>query len=81
MNSQKELARILETDQSSLQGYETGRHKPTRKSLALIKRILSVTPARASELAEVSTSRGQPNLFFVVSCGSDILVSPSNSGD
>jgi transcriptional regulator with XRE-family HTH domain len=38
--SLRELARILETDQSNLQGWETGRHKPTGKSLVLIDEFL-----------------------------------------
>jgi DNA-binding transcriptional regulator YiaG len=38
--SLKQLARLLGTDQSNLQGWETGRHKPTMKSSELINRFL-----------------------------------------
>jgi transcriptional regulator with XRE-family HTH domain len=46
--SLKELAKILGTDQSNLQGWEMGRHKPTRKSLALINKFLSWTQERVA---------------------------------
>jgi DNA-binding transcriptional regulator YiaG len=39
--SLKELARMLGTDESNLQGWETGRHKPTKRSLGLINDFLS----------------------------------------
>ena len=32
----RQLAGILKTDPSNLQGWESGRHQPTKKSLALI---------------------------------------------
>jgi transcriptional regulator with XRE-family HTH domain len=37
----RQLARILETDFSTLQHWETGRNRPTKKSRELIHRFLS----------------------------------------
>jgi transcriptional regulator with XRE-family HTH domain len=60
--SLKELAGILETDQSNLQGWETGRHKPTRKSLALINEFLSCTPERVASVEVPVAAAPDPDL-------------------
>lgn len=40
--SRKGLARILGTDPNNLAAWETGKHRPTRKSLALVTELLCV---------------------------------------
>jgi transcriptional regulator with XRE-family HTH domain len=41
--SRKRLSGLLGVDESSLAGWETGKHKPTRKSLKLITELLDST--------------------------------------
>jgi DNA-binding XRE family transcriptional regulator len=43
--SRKKLAVLLEVDLSNLAGWETEKHRPTRRSLKLIQEFLSWQPA------------------------------------
>jgi transcriptional regulator with XRE-family HTH domain len=61
--SLKELATVLETDQSNVQGWETGRHKPTRRSLVLIGEFLSTTVESVDSFDAPVGEPTDPNLF------------------
>jgi transcriptional regulator with XRE-family HTH domain len=62
--SREKTARLLRTDESNLASWETGRHRPTRKSLVLIEGFLSWTPELAvSRIDAPPTAAGEPDLF------------------
>jgi transcriptional regulator with XRE-family HTH domain len=46
--SRKTMARLLGKDATTLASWETGKHRPTRKSLALIERLLNYNPRGVS---------------------------------
>ena len=54
--SRKRLAAMLETCPSNLAGWETGRHRPTRKSIELINRFLLSGKRRCDEI-QMSSSQ------------------------
>lgn len=61
--SLKQAAALLGVDPTSLRDWETGRHKPTSKSLARIDEFLSWTPERAKSVEVPMTAAPDPDLF------------------
>jgi transcriptional regulator with XRE-family HTH domain len=60
--SREKLALLLGTDESNLAGWETGRHRPTNRSLALIAEFLA-TPTDSETSGKAGASQADPNLF------------------
>jgi len=58
--SLKQTAMLLETDASNLQHWETGRHRPTKKSVALICEFLSRT---AECTGTICIPQSDPDIF------------------
>jgi len=77
----KELARRLETDPSNLAGWETGRHKPAKRSLALIGEFLAKPPEWIDTLGTAGLPQPDPDIFSWSVGKFSCLFGSSTSGD
>ena len=59
----RQAALLLKIDPTSLRDWETGRHRPTKKSLRVIDEFLSWTSDRAASADVPITAASDPSLF------------------